>query len=209
PRSVDEVPPILRALVRTRRRTAGAGNRKAGLVRQLAPLGADEQLGLLVELVRTETAAVLGHATPDAIPADRDFSRLGFDSLMAVEARTRLTARTGARLPATLVFDHPTPVAVARHLAALLLGAGEPGANASPLAELDRLEAALNAGEADEATRAGVAGRLRGLLARWDGTASDTGDGTGALVITERIEAASADEVFAFIDNELGRSAGA
>ncbi|MFJ2444373.1 SDR family NAD(P)-dependent oxidoreductase [Streptomyces sp. NPDC087658] len=209
PRSVDEVPPILRALVRTRRRTAGAGNRKAGLVRQLAPLGADEQLGLLVELVRTETAAVLGHATPDAIPADRDFSRLGFDSLMAVEARTRLTARTGARLPATLVFDHPTPVAVARHLAALLLGAGKPGANASPLAELDRLEAALNAGEADEATRAGVAGRLRGLLARWDGTASDTGDGTGALVITERIEAASADEVFAFIDNELGRSAGA
>ncbi|RYJ29966.1 malonyl CoA-acyl carrier protein transacylase [Streptomyces sp. L-9-10] len=197
-----EVPAILRGLTPAKRRTAAARSRANGLTERLEALDAGEREAALVELVRTETAAVLGHATPDAVPADRDFSRLGFDSLMAVELRTRLTTATGVRLSATLVFDHPTPLAVAAHLTPALFGADTSGTDGSPLAALERLEAALTDGELDEVTRTGVTGRLRRLLARWDGAAPET----GGAVVTERIEAASADEILAFIDNELGRS---
>ncbi|MFC9653413.1 type I polyketide synthase [Streptomyces sp. NPDC056937] len=197
-----EVPAILRGLTRAKRRTAAARSRAGGLTRRLAELNAREREAALVELVRTETAAVLGHATPDDVPADRDFSRLGFDSLMAVELRTRLTAATGVRLSATLVFDHPTPLAVAAHLTPALFGADTSGPDGSPLAALGLLEAALTDGALDEVTRTGVAGRLRRLLARCDAAAPET----GGAVVTERIEAASADEILAFIDNELGRS---
>jgi acyl transferase domain-containing protein/acyl carrier protein len=195
-------PAILRGLVPTARRTAAARDRAAGLTERLEQLDAPERETALVELVRADTAAVLGHSGPDAVEADRDFSRLGFDSLMSVELRTRLASSTGVRLATTLVFDHPTPVAVARHLASALFGTETPGADDSPLAALDRLEAALTEGETDEATRTGVAGRLRRLLARWEGPAPQA----GGPVVTERIEAASTEEILAFIDNELGRS---
>ncbi|WP_443043014.1 type I polyketide synthase [Streptomyces sp. NBC_00370] len=206
PRDPADVPAVLRGLLRTRRRTAATahGGAAGALARRLTGLGDEERETLLVDLVRAETAAVLGHTSPDTIPADRDFSRLGFDSLMAVELRTRLNAAAGVRLAATLVFDHPTPVAVARHLGATLLGGSTAqDTSPSPLAELDRLEAALAGGVLDDVTRTGVTGRLRQLLARWEGADPETDENA----TTERIEAASADEVLAFIDNELGRSA--
>ncbi|MGW2900207.1 SDR family NAD(P)-dependent oxidoreductase, partial [Streptomyces sp. NPDC001212] len=196
-----DVPAVLRSLVRARRRAAATAGAD-GLARRLAGLGAEQRHETFVGLVRQETAGVLGHSGAEAVPADRDFSRLGFDSLMAVELRTRLSAATGVRLPSTLVFDHPTPTAVARHLAGSLAGGDRSGTAASPLATLDRLEAELSADGMDEATRRGVAGRLQRLLAAWDGTGPD-GDGPA---VGERIEAASAEEIFAFIDNELGRS---
>ncbi|MFF9123939.1 SDR family NAD(P)-dependent oxidoreductase [Streptomyces sp. NPDC014889] len=196
-----DVPAVLRSLVRARRRAAATAGAD-GLARRLSGLGAEQRHETLVALVRQETAGVLGHSGADAVPADRDFSRLGFDSLMAVELRTRLSAATRVRLPSTLVFDHPTPTAVARHLAGSLAGGEQGGTSASPLAALDRLEAELSADGMDEATRRGVAGRLRRLLAAWDAT-GPAGDGPA---VGERIEAASAEEIFAFIDNELGRS---
>jgi len=79
-------------------------------------------------------ATVLGHPSPRAIEADRDFLELGFDSLTALELRDALRQDTGAELSATLLFDHPSPAALARHLLGRLLGADgdRPGGESAP-----------------------------------------------------------------------------
>jgi len=122
----DAVPPILRGLAgRPRSPRGGGGGTAAAIRRQLAGLPAAEQERLLLDLVRASAAAVLGHAEPDAVPADRTFSELGFDSLTAVEFRNRLSSAADVRLPATLVFDYPTAAVLASFLGGLLLRAPE------------------------------------------------------------------------------------
>ncbi|RXS56573.1 type I polyketide synthase, partial [Streptomyces sioyaensis] len=78
----------------------------------------------LLELVRTHAAAVLGYHKPESLEARCAFRDLGFDSLTAVELRGRLNTETGMRLPATVVFDYPTPVDLARYLGDELFGTG-------------------------------------------------------------------------------------
>ncbi|MGX1370254.1 acyl transferase domain-containing protein [Streptomyces canus] len=83
---------------------------------RFAALDAGERRGALLDLVLAETAAVLGHASADAIDTDEGFFDIGFNSLTAVELRNRLGAALGRELPVMLLFDQPTPGMVADYL---------------------------------------------------------------------------------------------
>ncbi|GAA2063057.1 hypothetical protein GCM10009801_06650 [Streptomyces albiaxialis] len=83
-------------------------------------------------LVRGQAAAVLGHAGPEAVEADRSFKELGSDSVTAVEVSRRLSRATGLRLPTTLLYDHPTPAALVRHLGEEFSGDGPRAPGAAP-----------------------------------------------------------------------------
>ncbi|MFI5591759.1 SDR family NAD(P)-dependent oxidoreductase [Amycolatopsis sp. NPDC051758] len=110
--------PIFRALVQPKRAQARAGSAVAedGLVERLSVLNTEQQLQLLDKLVAAQVNLVLGHAEEHPIDPDQPFTVQGFDSLTAVELRNRLNTQTGAHLPATLIYDHPTP----RHITQLL-----------------------------------------------------------------------------------------
>jgi candicidin polyketide synthase FscB len=138
-RAGQPVSGLLRGLVRgpVRRRSAAAvrdGEAAGAALRQrLAGLSAADAHAVLAQLVTTHTATVLGYATPESIQATSAFRELGFDSMTAVDLRNRLNTATGLRLPATLVFDYPTPDTVAGHLRSELrpdLLAAEPAKDA-------------------------------------------------------------------------------
>ncbi|MGF1428948.1 type I polyketide synthase, partial [Kitasatospora sp. LaBMicrA B282] len=205
-RGGEAVATLLRSLVRpATRRAAQAGavaaDAAATLRQRLAGQGPAERLDLLLDLVCGQVAIVLGHASAQAVEPTRAFKELGFDSLTAVELRNRLNAATGIRLPATLVFDYPTPQALAGYLGEEIEPADVP-ATAPVLGELDRIERALAGLDPDPETRGQVAQRLARLLADW--TAAD--GGTGASAEDEELAAATADELFSLLDDELGMS---
>ncbi|RMI32140.1 type I polyketide synthase [Nocardia stercoris] len=103
----------------------------AALRARLAGIPEGERLGVLVDVVRDQVAAVLGHRNAKAVAADRAFNELGFDSITAVEFRNALQTATGLPLPATLVFDYPSPEVLAEHLAEEFAGDHRPDASAS------------------------------------------------------------------------------
>nr|AJW65407.1 type I modular polyketide synthase [Nocardiopsis sp. CMB-M0232] len=105
--------PLWRSQIGLRPRRTAARAAEAGLARRLAALSGAERRRIVEELVLTEATAVLGHTDPDALSGDRAFRELGFDSLTAVELRNRINELAGLRLPASAVFDHPTPNALA------------------------------------------------------------------------------------------------
>jgi acyl transferase domain-containing protein/NADP-dependent 3-hydroxy acid dehydrogenase YdfG/acyl carrier protein len=189
------LPALLRGLVRVSAPRASGGGAFAARLRAAS---ADERERLLHELVRGESATVLGYSSPLAIDPERAFKELGFDSLAAVELRNRLSAATGLRLPATLVFDRPSPAAVADHLLGAI-GRGDGAAAADPDAELDRLERALAAVPADDAGRERIAGRLQAILLGLAGDARME----ASVAVADRMESATAAEVLDFIDREL------
>ncbi|MYV56859.1 SDR family NAD(P)-dependent oxidoreductase [Streptomyces sp. SID3212] len=126
-REQELVPPLLRGLAHNagRRKVHGTGASAEPLAARLAGLPHAEQRQLLNEAVLAEISRVLGHADATRVDEERPFQAMGFDSLTSVELRNRLNTLVGLRLPATLVFDHPTPAALVAHVGGELLG-GQP-----------------------------------------------------------------------------------
>jgi acyl transferase domain-containing protein/D-arabinose 1-dehydrogenase-like Zn-dependent alcohol dehydrogenase/acyl carrier protein len=152
---------------------------------------------VLEQLVCGEVAAVLGHTTREAIEG-KPFKELGFDSLTAVELSNRLQAATGLRLPASLAFDYPAPTALAKFLLAELFG-DERDKSLPALVQLDDVESSLPEIMADDAVRAKLKSRLQDLLAKFSDAPSNAG-----TTITGRVESISDDELFDFMDRDLG-----
>ncbi|WP_204061779.1 type I polyketide synthase, partial [Microbispora corallina] len=170
-------------------------------VRRLAGLEPAERRQAVLDLVRTEVAAVLRHADGDAVGLTRAFRELGLDSLTAVDLRNRLRTATGLPLPTTLIFDYPTPTAVTEHILSALDAAAadlpvespQPVRRPAPdpLAVLRDLEAGLLDGTE---ARGEVLTRLRALVARLDTTGDDLEDEDLDL------DSATDDELFDLLD---------
>ena len=121
--AVTGLPSVFRGLIHAARRTAetdGMVESSPDLRQRLAAMSTSEQEHELLGVVRLHAAGVLGHDSADAVGADQEFKELGFDSLGAVEFRNRLKSATGLKLPTNAVFDHSTPIALARCLVGAL-----------------------------------------------------------------------------------------
>ncbi len=203
--SDDGVPAVLRGLVGDAAPVPAATAQPAttgeGLAERLAASPTVARHTMVLELVRAQVATVLGNENADSVAPDRAFSELGFDSLTAVELRNRISKATGLRLPATLVFDYPTPDGLARYLLDQLAPEPGSGGGTASLDEIDRLERVLLSMEPDGDTSDQVTARLQALLTKWQDSVggADAADG-------HDLEAASDDELFDLLDKELGTS---
>ncbi|MEU3856481.1 type I polyketide synthase [Streptomyces sp. NPDC028722] len=193
--------PLLSTLPEARTGTGGPAETGVadGFAEKLAGLTGGERDRALQDLVCGQAAAVLGYGGADAVEPTTAFRDLGFDSLTSVDLRNRISGAAGVPLPATLIFDYATPAALAKHLGTELAGADT--SVDSVLAELDRVAARLGDLTAEDIGQGGITTRLRSLLGDLEKTL-----GQDAAAVAGRLEEASADDVFAFIDNELGQA---
>ncbi|MFG2007404.1 type I polyketide synthase [Spirillospora sp. NPDC048911] len=188
--------PLLGDLPQNRQPAEPGGTASTPLVEELAGATAAQREEMLLRHVQAQTAATLGLPSRDAVPANKPFQDLGFDSLTAVQLRNQLNASTGLRLPTTLVFDRPTPRELADHLLGELAGRDTP-TEGSILAELDSWASAGASGEVNAAARRRIAVRMRSLLAAWSG---------GPAESRRDLETATADDMFSLISEEFGKS---
>ncbi|MGN9788879.1 type I polyketide synthase [Nonomuraea sp. ZG12] len=182
------------------RSASAAGGAEAGrlLRQQLNALVESDRDRILLNLVRTHAAAVLGHSSADAVGAGRAFKDLGFDSLTALELRNRLNAATGLKLPATLAFDYPTPVVLSDFIKKEI-GYDQVSAGSAALDEISKLEKLVKGVPSGDGARTALAARVKALLltleSDHDATADDAADND--------LKAATAENIFDLLDNEL------
>ncbi|MFI1184589.1 SDR family NAD(P)-dependent oxidoreductase, partial [Streptomyces sp. NPDC020799] len=197
------VPPALGGLMHSRTK-GNQDNCPAPAVTLHQALADQDETGrqaVLLDLVRRITATALGHRSEADIDGDIGFRSLGIDSLTAVVLRNHLAAATGLGLPSTLVFDHPTPTALARHLGAELLRTA-PSAATPIAAWLDKLDSAFSATAPDDAARAAGLHQMRELLRKYADNSTVPIPAPGRD-LAQTLGAASDTELFDFIDEEL------
>ncbi|WP_418287556.1 beta-ketoacyl reductase [Lentzea guizhouensis] len=176
------IPEVVAALA-----DADPSGAEVALQEKLAGLSEPDRCRVLLDLVRTEAAAVLGHRGVESIHPEKAFRDQGFDSLTAVEMRDRLKAATGLPVPSALVFDYPTPRLVALHLLE-----GLSSSDGSALAELTRFEAAVASAAPED--HDAIRERLEKLLGRLKKPVSTSDDD---------LRSASVEDLLSIIDDEL------
>jgi polyketide synthase 7 len=176
-----------------------------GLAARLHGLSAERRQHELVDLVCSNAATVLGHSTAD-INAERAFQDLGFDSLTAVELRNRLKTATGLTLSPTLIFDYPTPMVLAEHLDTHLATTTTTTSTDQPnlMARFNditrELQTLLNQPDWNPQDKTHLSTRIHNLL-----TTLSTTEHPDPEHLDDDIQAASESELFAILDEELGR----
>ncbi|MGW4724866.1 type I polyketide synthase [Streptomyces sp. NPDC004291] len=196
----DRVHPLLRDLAPAARprRAATAPKTADDLPRRLAGLDAPGREQALLDVIHVQVNDILGHAPGTPVHPGRSFQEIGFDSLTTVELRNKLNAATGLRLPTTLVFDHPSPEVLARHVAGLVAPPGDDSGAPSldaVLATLDRTKALVDALDGADPTRTVLTARLRSLLDAMTREAAPRPDRHTDL------DDATDEELFAFLDH--------
>jgi mycoketide-CoA synthase len=205
PDAMRPTPALLRSLARAPRRVpavaeGGAGRAAAqDFAAELRARPEPERRAAALDLVRSNAAIVLGHSASERVRSDHTFKEQGFDSLTAVELRNLLTAATGLRLPGAMVFDYPTPAALAERIVALL--AAETPASTALAAELAALEKAIATltgpgTEVDGDVHARTTARLEELARAWASAGSPDAE-PGA---EQDFTAASDEDLFAAFD---------
>jgi len=165
---------------------------RVSFLRRLAEVPEEDREAMAIELVRGEIAAVLGYSSLQAVDSESTFKELGFESLTAVELRNRLGAATGLSLPATLVFDYPTPLGLASHLCSL----ADPQSDAQHDGDREEAELreALAAIPLARLRKSGLLDPLLQLVAANDGSGRledpDTADGIDSMDVESLIRTA-------------------
>ncbi|MFD4130660.1 SDR family NAD(P)-dependent oxidoreductase, partial [Streptomyces globisporus] len=213
-RGGETVAPLLRDLAPARGARAAATAPAAPaapaepLADRLRGLPEDQRRALLLDLVLTDIALVLGHGDSRGVSADGAFRDLGFDSLTAIELRNRINHRIGLKLSATAVFDHPSPHALVDHLLGRIVPAPALPTTVEPsyeqiMADLARAGTGLAALDLTGAQRAALAEAVRALTDPWPNGEPVAEPGEPA---PGGLESATADEVLDFVNNSLGIS---
>jgi NADP-dependent 3-hydroxy acid dehydrogenase YdfG len=191
---LGELPALLRGLVRVPIRRAPVAE---SLAQRLASASEDERGGVTLDLVCSQVALVLGHAGAQAVDPQKTFKDLGFDSLSAVELRNRLSTASGLRPGVGLLFDHPTPAAVADYLLSEIDPRGKERL-ASLDARIDQLADLIASLDADEIERRRLTARLGAVAAQLQDADSQEN------AVAQKIDSATAEEIFDLIDSEMG-----